>query len=92
MLVVMFFRPLSILYVSLLTVRFFNQEGVTLFQIGKDQTGADTFDTVDIKNKNSVAVSSGDGSNRCITIIDIESKEQPLIVLSSMVILFVRFS
>jgi sugar lactone lactonase YvrE len=57
------------------TVRFFNQEGVTLFQIGKDQTGADTFDTVDIKNKNSVAVSSGDGSNRCITIIDIESQK-----------------
>jgi hypothetical protein len=40
-------------------VRFINTEGVELFQIGKDKTGASTCDTVYIKDTNSVAVSSG---------------------------------
>jgi hypothetical protein len=57
------------------TVRFINTEGVKLFQIGKDKTGANTFDTVYIKDTNSVAVSSGYGDKRCITIIDIESQK-----------------
>jgi hypothetical protein len=34
-----------------------------------------TYDTVYIKDTNNVAISSGDGSNKCITIIDIESQE-----------------
>jgi hypothetical protein len=55
-------------------VSFINKEGIELFQIGKDKTGSDTFDTVYIKDSNSVAVSSGDGDNRCITMIDIEAK------------------
>jgi hypothetical protein len=41
----------------------------------KDKTGSHTFDVVYIKDNNSVAVSSGRGSNRCISIIDIESQE-----------------
>jgi hypothetical protein len=36
-----------------------NKKGVELFQIGKDKTGSDTFDTVYIKDSTSVAVSSG---------------------------------
>jgi DNA-binding beta-propeller fold protein YncE len=54
------------------TVSFINKEGVELFQI---RTGSDTYNTVFIKDNNSVAVSSGDGDNRCITIIDIESQK-----------------
>jgi hypothetical protein len=46
-----------------------------LFQIGKDKTGSFTYDTVYIKDTNNVAISSGDVSNKCITIIDIESQE-----------------
>jgi len=57
------------------TVRFINKDGVKLFKIGKDKTGTSTFDAVYIKDDNSVAVSSGWGSNRCITIIDIESQK-----------------
>jgi hypothetical protein len=60
------------------TVRFINKEGIELFQIGKDKTGSFTYDTVYIKDNNSVAVSwgcGGWGSKRCITIIDIESKK-----------------
>jgi hypothetical protein len=57
------------------TISFINNEGVELFQIGKDKTGSDTYDTVYIKDNNSVAVSSGKGDNQYITIIDIESKE-----------------
>jgi DNA-binding beta-propeller fold protein YncE len=57
------------------TVTFINKEGVELFQIGKDKTGPSTYDTVYIKDKNSVAVSSGPVGNRCITIIDIESQK-----------------
>jgi DNA-binding beta-propeller fold protein YncE len=58
------------------TISFINKEGVESFQIGKDKTGADTYDAVYIKDNNSVAVSSGDrGVNRCITIINTESKE-----------------
>jgi hypothetical protein len=52
------------------TISFINREGVELFKIGKDKTGADTYDTVYIKDNNSVAVSSGFGGNRCIIIID----------------------
>jgi len=57
------------------TVRFFTKDGVELFQILKEKTGSNTYDTVYIKYNNSVAVSSGGGSNRCITIIDIVSQE-----------------
>ena len=57
------------------TVRFINKEGVELFQISKDKTGANTYDTVYIKDNNSVAVSSGCGGNKCITMIDIESQK-----------------
>jgi DNA-binding beta-propeller fold protein YncE len=55
------------------TVRFINKEGIESFQISKDKTGS--FDTVYIKDNNSVAVSSGCRGKRCITIIDIESKK-----------------
>jgi hypothetical protein len=41
------------------TVSFINTEGVELFQIGKDKIGTCTYDTVYIKDNNSVAVSSG---------------------------------
>jgi hypothetical protein len=57
------------------TVRFINKEGVELFQICKDTTGYCMYDTVYINDNNSVAVSSGGGDNRCITIIDIVSQE-----------------
>jgi hypothetical protein len=58
------------------TVSFINREGVELFQIGKDKTGSCIYDTVYIKDNNSVAVSSGDKKvNRCISIIDMVSKE-----------------
>jgi protein involved in ribonucleotide reduction len=57
------------------TVRFISKDGVELFQISKDKTGSCTYDTVYIKDTNSVAVSSGGGVNRCITIIDIKSQE-----------------
>jgi ribosomal protein S4E len=57
------------------TVSFINNEGVELFQIGKDKTGSDNYDTVHIRDNNSVAVLSGIGDKQCITIIDIESKE-----------------
>jgi hypothetical protein len=39
-------------------VRFFNKEGVELFQIGQDQIGSNTCDTLYIKEENSLAVSS----------------------------------
>jgi hypothetical protein len=57
------------------TVRFTNKDGVELFQIGKDKTGSNVYDTVYIKDTNSVAVSSGWRGKGCITIIDIESKK-----------------
>jgi hypothetical protein len=38
------------------TVSFINKEGVELFQIGKNKTGTCTYDTVYIKDNNSVAV------------------------------------
>jgi hypothetical protein len=50
-------------------------EGVELFQIGKDKIGTCTYDTVYIKDNNSVAVSSGGGDNIYIAIIDIDSME-----------------
>ena len=56
-------------------VSFINTEGVELFQISKDKTGPCTYNTVDIKYNNSVAVSSGSGDNKCIVIIDIESQK-----------------
>ena len=56
-------------------VRFMSKEGVELFHIDEDKTGYRTYDTVYIKDNNSIAVSSADGKNRCITIIDIESQE-----------------
>jgi WD40 repeat protein len=57
------------------TVSFINKEGVELFQIGKYKTGSNTYNTVFIKDNNSVAVSSGGGVNRCIAIIDRESQK-----------------
>ena len=39
------------------TVRIFTKDGVELFQICKEKTGFDTYDTVYIKDNNSVAVS-----------------------------------
>ena len=56
------------------TVRFISKDGVELFQIVKDKTAFCTYDTVYIKDNNTVAVSSGCGVNNCIAIIDIESK------------------
>jgi hypothetical protein len=52
------------------TVRFINKEGAEFVQIKQE-----TYDTVYIKDNNNVAVSSGGGSNSCITIIEIESKK-----------------
>ena len=52
-----------------------NKDGVEFFKIGEDKTGSHTFNTVYIKENNSVAVPSGRGSNICITIIDIESQK-----------------
>jgi hypothetical protein len=57
------------------TVSFINKEGVELLRIGKDKTGSRTYDTVYIKDNDSVAVSSGAGKNRCIVIIDTESQK-----------------
>jgi DNA-binding beta-propeller fold protein YncE len=57
------------------TVSFINTEGVELFQIGKDQIGSRTYDTVYIKDNNTVAVSSGGVDDRGKTIIDIVSQE-----------------
>ena len=54
------------------TVRFFDKDGVALFQVDTDKRGY--HDTVYIKDNNSVAVSCG-GRDRCITIIDIESQQ-----------------
>ena len=56
------------------TVIFINKEGVELFQLDKDKTGCYAFNTVFIKDNNSVAVSSG-GDNRCLTMIDRESQK-----------------
>ena len=57
------------------SVSFMNKEGVELFHIDVDKTGYRTYDTVYIKDNNSVAVSSAEGVHRCITIIDIENQE-----------------
>jgi DNA-binding beta-propeller fold protein YncE len=58
------------------TVKFINKDGIKSFQISKDKTGSSTYDTVYIKDTNSVAVSSGGkGGKRCINIIDIESQK-----------------
>jgi hypothetical protein len=54
---------------------FLNKEGVELFQMGKDKIGSRTYDTLYIKEDNSVAVSSGVEDKRCITIINIENKK-----------------
>jgi hypothetical protein len=45
-----------------------NTDGAELFHIGVDKKGYRTYDTVYIKDSNSVAVSSADGNNRCITM------------------------
>jgi hypothetical protein len=52
-----------------------SKDRVELIKIGKDKTGASSYDTVYIKDTNSVAVSSWYGGNRCIAIIDIESRK-----------------
>jgi len=56
-------------------VRFIDKDGVELFKIGKQKKGFSTYDTVYLKDSNSVAVSSGVVGKRCITIIDIEKKK-----------------
>jgi DNA-binding beta-propeller fold protein YncE len=56
-------------------VTFLNKEGVELFQICKDKIGSCNYDTLYIKEDNSVAVSCGGAGKTCITIIDIESKK-----------------
>jgi DNA-binding beta-propeller fold protein YncE len=56
-------------------ITFLNKEGVELFQLGKDKTGSLIYDTLYIKEDNSVAVSCGGGRKTCIAIIDIESKK-----------------
>jgi hypothetical protein len=53
------------------TVSFINKEGVELFQIGEDKAGTCTFDTVYIKDTNSVAGSSYVVNARHITVDDI---------------------
>ena len=62
------------------TVRFINKEGIELFQIGKDKIGCCTYDSVYIKDNNSIGVSSGWGGKRCIAIIDIESQKVMTII------------
>jgi DNA-binding beta-propeller fold protein YncE len=62
------------------TVSFINKEGVELLRIGKDKPGSRTYDTVYIKDNDSVAVSSGAGKNRCIVIIDTESQKVMTII------------
>ena len=58
-----------------ITVSLINKERVELFQIGEDKTEGFTYDTVYIKDNNSVAISRVRGINRCIVIIDIESQK-----------------
>ena len=70
--------------ISTNTVSFINKDGVDLFQIGKDKTRSGTYDAVYIKENNSVAVWSGCGGNRCITIIDIEIESQEVMTNISM--------
>ena len=62
------------------TVSFINTEEVKLFQISRDKTGSYTYDTVHIKDNNSVAVSSAGGDNICIVIIDIESQKVMILI------------
>jgi hypothetical protein len=54
---------------------FLNKEGVELFQMGKGKIGSSTYDTLYIKEDNSVAVSSGIEGKGCIAIINIENKK-----------------
>ena len=54
---------------------FLNKEGVELFQMGKGKIGSCTYDTLYIKEDNSVAVSFGIEGKRCIAIINIENKK-----------------
>ena len=56
-------------------VTFLNKEGVELFQIYEDKIGLRTYDTLYIKEDNSVVVSYGGAGKTCIAIIDIESKK-----------------
>ena len=56
-------------------ITFGNKERVEIIKVGKDRIGSRTHDTLYIREDNSVAVSSGLNANRCITIIDIESKK-----------------
>ena len=62
-------------YYSSDAIIWISKDRVELFKIGKDKTGASSYDTVYIKDTNSVAVSSWYGGNGCIAIIDIESKK-----------------
>ena len=54
---------------------FLNKEGVELFQMGKDKIGSSTYDTLYIKEDNSVVISSGVQDKSCITIINIENQK-----------------
>jgi hypothetical protein len=55
------------------TVWFLDKDGVELFQIGQDKIGCRPFNTVYIKEYNSIAVSSLE--DKYLTMIDIESQE-----------------
>ena len=57
------------------TVSFINTGGVELFHISKEKTGICTYNTVYTKDNNSIAVSYGDGNNKFLAIIDIESQK-----------------
>jgi hypothetical protein len=62
------------------TVSFINKEGVELFQIGKDKIGfTNAYNTIFIKDNNSVAESSGLGGTS-IAIMDIESQKVMTII------------
>jgi hypothetical protein len=58
-------------------VIFFNKEGVELFQIEQDQIGSNTYDTLYIKEENSLAVSSGTGE--CMLSTDIGGRSATII-------------
>jgi hypothetical protein len=61
------------------TVWFLDKDGVELFQIGQDKIGCRPFNTVYIKEYNSIAVSSLE--DKYLTMIDIESQEVTTTVL-----------
>jgi hypothetical protein len=59
----------------ILNVTHISVNDITYGLMGKDKIGSCTYDTLYIKEDNSVAVSSGVEDKRCITIINIENKK-----------------